>query len=173
MSKFIDSLRDIIYDSIDYIIILGIILVVGLVISWRLDILFKRDVDTNTASIESNVEKDKPANEDTETVENPETSNESNPTKTEEPATSEVKKENNEPTNTAVANTGETKNISIPSGANSTDIGNILADNGLVSSSSEFNTKSEEMGLSTKLKSGNFSIPVGTPLEEVLRIITK
>jgi len=48
-----NKIKDIFYESADYILILAIIVVIGIVIGWRLNILFKPDETINTIVAES------------------------------------------------------------------------------------------------------------------------
>ena len=63
--KFWEKIKDFLYDSIDYIIMLIVIIAVVCIISWRLDILFVNNGanSTLTKNIENN-------NDDTKVVEN-------------------------------------------------------------------------------------------------------
>ncbi|MGV8145723.1 MAG: hypothetical protein ACLKAK_05490 [Alkaliphilus sp.] len=66
----------------------------------------------------------------------------------------------------------EVKNIVIPNGTPAVGIANILLENTLIDSVSEFIELSESMNLSAKLKSGTFEISNDSSLEEIIRIIT-
>lgn len=195
MNNFIESLKDMVYEAVDYIMILGIVVVVGLIIGWRLDILFKEDLnsdnvasikveesneDTGSPNIESNHIKSETSEEEIIKESNRNLDKIEKETTEEKKSTqSKISKENSE--GLSESKTEEKTNnknsqiisIEIPSGSNSTDIANILLSNGLISSFKEFNDKSEELGLSTKLKAGKFNIESDASLEEILNIITK
>lgn len=169
MKGFLENVKDIIYDSIDYIIMFSIIIGVVFVIGWRLDVLFANDaldiptknnveiVDKTPPIKDSNEDKDivKDKVPDEEVVEEPE----DDPLK-EEPAD-------------IPSNQGELVNITIPAGSLPSKIGSILESNGLVSSKGDFVKKAQELKLDTKLKSGKFTIANNISIEEVLKIITK
>lgn len=145
MKELFEKLKDLLYDSIDYIIMLGIIGVVVFIIGWRLDLLFANEVEdvtpTNNIVAEDDYEK-KPGNEED---------------------IPPIKEEEHE----------EILTVSIPSGSTSNSIGTILESNGLISNKNDFIDKCEEMQLSNKLKAGNYDIESGSSLETILGILTK
>lgn len=174
MKKLLEVLKDILYDSIDYIIMIGIIGIVVFIIGWRLDLLFAKDaldippmdqiiVDSDIKDKEDPItdnqdkgqvidgnDEEKP--DDNEIVENT----------PEEPKDPVVESEN-----------GKIIKITIPSGSLPSKIGSILESNNLVSSKNDFVLKAQELKLDTKLKSGEYEIIVGATIEEILKIITK
>lgn len=167
MKKIFECIKDILYDSIDYIIIIGIIGIVVFVISWRLDLLFAKDkldilpkdkivvndnIDNKTDPIINNQE-EKP--DDNEAVENT----------PEEPEETKVTVEE--------SGNGKIVKITIPAGSLPSKIGSILESNNLVSSKADFVQKAQELKLDTKLKFGEYEIKSGSSLEEILKIITK
>ncbi|WMM26905.1 hypothetical protein RBU61_09595 [Tissierella sp. MB52-C2] len=156
MKKFYEVVKDILYDSIDYIIMIGIVGIVILIIGWRLDLLFAKDaldVSSHNIPIEDNTDKDSNQNSDNDNEEKP-TDNDND-------------KNNSEETN------GQIIKITIPSGSLPSKIGSILEDNGLVSSKADFVLKAQELKLDTKLKSGNYEIKSNSSIEEILTILTK
>lgn len=177
MMKFLEKLKDILYDSIDYIIMLAIVVIVVFVIGWRLDVLFAKDAyepKNNDTIIVDNSTRPKPND-----VHNAEDGDKENPD--EKPDESVKPEEPNKPDNST--NPGESTpptnveaevvNVKIPDGSLPGKIGNILAEYGLVNSSKEFVDKAVEMKLETKLRSGSFEIPKGSDLEKIVKIIAK
>ncbi len=167
MKKFFDWLKDVVYDSIDYIIMFVIIISVVLVIGWRLDILFANDASdiphkNIIVSNEDNPPKvDNPEEEPSDVVETPDDVEipkgvETPPVVTPDPSI-----------------VGQTIKITIPAGSLPSKIGSILESNGLVSNKNDFVKKAQQLKLDTKLKSGNFTIAKNISIEEVLKIITK
>ncbi|MBC7088317.1 MAG: hypothetical protein H5T96_07600 [Tissierellales bacterium] len=150
--KLIDKLKDFLYDSIDYIIMLSIVVIVVLVIGWRLDILFASNDISDNQYVE--------INEPIKNIENPTSDN--------------INDSNNGeiPENTDTQEIVEI-NINIPDGSLPYDIGKILQENGLVESSNDFVKKAVELGLDTKLKSGKFSLNTSQSIEEIVYIISK
>lgn len=177
--KFLEKLKDILYDSIDYVIMLSIIIVVVFVIGWRLDVLFAKDAfdpnDNNIVIVDNSTRPksndDVHNTDDNDDLENPD----ENPGETENPDSNPKPVEPTKPKDpTPPANVGgEVVKVKIPDGSLPGKIGNILVENGLVSSSKDFVSKAVELKLDTKLRSGNFEIPQGSNLEQVVKIIAK
>lgn len=177
MKKIFEFLKDLIYDSMDYIMMLGIVIIVTAIIGWRLDLLFAKDFTSKNPIISK--DRDPIVKEEPVTVKEPPTSVPINdpdeiesqepmeelPTDNQEEIGKEVNEEKNEP--------AKIVSVNIPAGASSSSIGQILEDHKLISSKDAFIQSSEDMGLSTKLKSGTYSIPENSSMEEVLKIITK
>lgn len=170
MKKTLDYIKDILYDSIDYIIMIGIIGIVVLVIGWRLDLLFANDaldIPTNVVIENKDPSEDKKPPIETknpeEEIEDPEDydpiidNEEEDPIETPDP----------------VKPAGKIVKINIPDGSLAHNIGNILLENGLISSTKDFLEKSQELKLDTKLKSGAFEIDSAFSLEKIIQIIAK
>lgn len=160
MKRFFDWLKDFVYDSTDYIIMLLIIVSVVFVIGWRLDVLFADDAidipskniivtDNKIPPVEDKQTEDIESNLDDEDLENP---------ITEDPALS--------PNSKSIS-------VTIPPGSLPSKIGSILESNGLVTNKNDFVEKAQELNLDKKLKSGSFEIPTKSSIEEILKIITK
>ncbi|WFA09397.1 hypothetical protein [Tissierella sp. Yu-01] len=170
MNKIMEKIKDILYDSLDYVIMLAIVVIVVAIIGWRLDILFAKDVSETGGKNEVVVvgpekeihNEEKPDEDEEDDNEGKESPNEETPDETtvETPIEQPV-------------NNGEPIKITIPAGSLPGKIGSILADNGLIDSSKDFIAKAVELKLDTKLKSGNYSIPTGSSYEEILNILTK
>lgn len=60
----------------------------------------------------------------------------------------------------------------IPSGSAGMKIAQILEDKGLIDNTAAFIGRIEELNLAAKLKSGTFEISQGTPLDDIIYIIT-
>lgn len=163
MKKILEKIKDIMYDSFDYVIMLVIVVVVVAIIGWRLDVLFTKDVDTGSSGVKIegvHNEDNKPGDdEDDKEPKVPE----ANETGTEVPPVVEAP---------PVVPTGQKVKVTIPAGSLPGKIGSILADSGVISSSRDFIDKAVELKLDTKLKSGTFYIPQGSTNEEIIRIIT-
>lgn len=162
MRKFFEKLNDFLYDSVDYLVILGIIGLVVFIIGWRLDLLFAdniKDLASKNKSpdiIISNDSKKEPASEE---------SNDSI-------AGEDLDEEGvNKPAGDS--NSQKTLTINIPPGSSSSNIGDILESKGLISSKSDFINKTEEMNVSNNLKAGNYEIQSGSSLETILKTLTK
>ena len=203
--NFWEKFKDFLYNSIDYIIMLIVIIAVVCIISWRLDILFVNNGanSTLTKNIENNNDDKKvvenidgdqnneASNEDNgeklpETAGNSETSDEEAPVETagdananEETPTetagdaNEEKPAEEKPAEEKPAETGGTIEVNIPAKSLPGEIGKILEQQGLVTSSKDFVNKCVELKLDTKLKSGKFTINKGASLDDIVRTIAK
>lgn len=150
MNNKFEKLRDFLYESIDYFMIIGIIVLVTGIIGWRLDLLFTESDNSLLAQT---------------TVED----------KVQEINTKDKISESSQNKNVIGNNTLKDQfiKISVPPGSNSSSIAEILEDKGLIDNSSEFILKTEEMNLSTKLKSGDFELNSDDNLEEIIHILTR
>lgn len=146
MKKFGEGLKDFIYDAIDYILMIAIVLVVAGIIFWRLNVLFD-EKNINISSPKNDIE----ATDSNKVDNNKEDEN----TEKEE----ELVVENIE--------------ISIPAGSTSSAIADILVKEGLIEDPDQFILKARELGLETKLKSGEFNIDKNTSIEDIVKIIAQ
>jgi len=146
MRRIINAIRDFIYNITDYGLIIIVIIVMVVILAWRFDLLFSRGI--NKEIIEDfPLTSEVPAEEDPGT-ETPE----------------EEVPEENKPT-------GLIATIIIPQGSFPSQIGEILLNNNLIDSKEEFLTRCVELNLDTRLQSGTFDIEVGTPLDDVIKIL--
>ena len=146
MRKIINAIRDFIYNITDYGLIITVIVVMVVILAWRFDLLFSRGIDKEVLPDLPII--NKPVEEDPDDnplVEDPDI---------ETP-------------------TGLIATISIPQGSFPSQIGEILLNNDLIESKDEFLTRCVELNLDTRLQSGTFDIEVGTPLDDVIKIIAK
>lgn len=174
MKKIFDWLKDFVYDSIDYIIMLLIIVSVVFVIGWRLDVLFANDAadipPKNIVSEEENLKiEDEPIKEDLPAIE---------PTDNVESTPDDLVPESPTAENPVVETplvppSVKTVDVTIPPGSLPSKIGSILETNGLIRNKNDFVKTAQELKLDTKLKSGSFKIPNNASIEEILKIITK
>lgn len=178
MNNKFESFKDFLYEAIDYFLILGIIIIVAGIIGWRLDLLFTETNSLNSAnkSEMSNDSKNHEASTIDKSLEkNGDKSNSSTANNNDL-----VKNEHNkkdftpkDPDSSNIDSNNKSIEITIPAGSNSSSIGEILKEEGIIDDSSEFILKSEEMNLSTKLKSGTFDLYLNDNIENVLLILTK
>jgi cell division protein YceG involved in septum cleavage len=189
--NFWEKFKDFLYNSIDYIIMLIVIIAVVCIISWRLDILFVNNGanSTLTKNIENNND-DKKVVENIDGDQNNEASNEDNGEKLPETAgnsetsdeeapvetagdTNEEKPAEEKPQEKKPAETGGTIEVNIPAKSLPGEIGKILEQQGVVSSATDFVNKCVELKLDTKLKSGKFTFNKGASLDDVVKIIAQ
>ena len=169
MNNFFERLKDILYDSIDYIIMLAIIVGVVFVIGWRLDVLFAKDNLDNEPKDQIIVETPKDPieepKEDDILEENLDTEGEI------------VDNEENKPEDNLEKAPKEEEiaivTINIPEGSLPSKFGSILESNGLVSSKNDFVIKAQEMNLDRSLRSGKYEIKKNSSLEEIVKIIAR
>lgn len=179
MKKLFESIKDFLYDSVDYLIMISIIGIVVFIIGWRINILFAdKPLDeplANLNEIEENSDnRDEMGNIDEKS--NLATNDDLENSDLEEDV--DISPNHEETTSPNIVETDISKNdniikITIPAGSLPSKIGTILESNGLVSSKADFISKSQEMNLDTKLKSGNYDIVVGTSLENIVKLIAK
>ncbi len=148
MKKIINAIRDFIYSITDYGLIVTVIVVMAVILVWRFDLLFSKGINKDRIEdlpliSEVPVEKDPEEEED--------------PTKEEVP---EVE-----------IPSGLMATVSIPQGSFPLQIGEILLNNNLIESKEEFLTRCVELDLDTRLQSGTFDIEVGTPLDDIIKIL--
>ena len=142
LKKIINAIRDFIYNITDYGLIIVVVAVMTVILAWRFDLLFSRGIDKEMISDLPIV--NEPAEEEPEPVE-------------EEPA-EEIP-------------SGIIATITIPQGSYPSKIGEILLNNNLIESKEEFLTRCVELNLDTRLQSGTFDIELGTPLDDIIKII--
>lgn len=167
-----DKIRDIIYDSIDYIIMAVIVIIVIGVLGWRLDVLFAKDVTISGPPGQVIVDNSgREEDEPDQAEEEPEGSQEDPELAEEDPEVDQDIEElpQQEPLERP---SPVVVRVEIPEGSMPGRIGIILEEKGVVSSSREFIAKAVELGLDTKLKSGVYSIQLGLPIEDIVRILT-
>ena len=70
---------------------------------------------------------------------------------------------------TTVANPGEVVTLTIPSGASTADIAQILVDGGVIVSASDFKKAVKDQGASTSMKSGNYDFVTGSDINDIVR----
>jgi hypothetical protein len=145
MKRIINAIRDFIYNITDYGLIITVIVIMVVILAWRFDLLFSRGI--NKEIIEDfPISSEVPDEEDPESEPGEEVPEEETPT-------------------------GLIATISIPQGSFPSQIGEVLLNNNLIDSKEEFLTRCVELNLDTRLQSGTFDIKVGTPLDDIIKII--
>jgi hypothetical protein len=149
MDNFWEKLKDILYDSTDYIIMLITILIVVLIINWRIGGLFSKNKIENNEK--DNIETAGDDNQLGDTEDSDETEDGDTPDEIPD----------------------ELIKVTIPNGLLPIKVGEILQEHDLIEDKNEFVQKTIEMEKDTKLKSGNFEIPKNSTLEEIINIISR
>ena len=70
---------------------------------------------------------------------------------------------------TTVANPGEVVTVTIPSGAGTADIAQILVDGGVITSTADFKKAVKDQNASTSMKSGNYDFIAGSDINDIVR----
>jgi hypothetical protein len=149
MRKIINAIRDFLYNITDYGLIITVAVVMTVILVWRFDLLFSKGIDKE-------IIKDLPI------VTEPEVN---------EPVAEAPDPVDEEPEPGDEIPAGLIASISIPQGSYPSQIAEILLNNNLIESKDEFLTRCVELDLDTRLQSGTFDIGVGTPLDDVIKII--
>lgn len=154
MKKIIDAIRDFLYNITDYGLIITVIVVMAVILGWRFEILFSRGIEKDViVELPEMIDSKDPVD--------------STPENSEEPENTE---ENPQPSENQ-GGTGLIATVNIPEGSFPSSIGDILLNSNLINDKQEFLNRSMELGLDTKLRSGTFEIEVGTPLDNIIKII--
>lgn len=159
-----NRLKDIIYDKNDILIALIIVLMAGLLIHNRIDVIMDYP-SVLAAETSVGVTEEEPAPVDSENppvTETPTEIESPTPTEPENPVAGETV---GEPTISQVS-------IYIEYGATGSQIAQILIDSGLIESSEQFYSAVEAAGADTKLQAGSFKIPSNATPAEIISIIT-
>ncbi len=146
MDKFLEKVKDILYHFFDYIFIALVMIFIGLIINWRLGMMF----DRNQAEVNGNI--DSPSQ-----IENIDSKDDIEDKK-------EARKDNS-PTKVI--------NITIPKGSVSSDIAEILEEANLIDNIDDFEDKVYELDLASSLKPGDFEFEPGASLEDIVKEISK
>ncbi len=184
MKSFWEKLKDMLYDGVDYIIMIAIVVGVILIINWRLDGLFAESNTETSPKPSETITENKSNHDDSTDSKEAEESNDSKPSDDEkkdeakDKNSSDTKKED-EAKNSNSSDTEDKKEsniiieVDIPAGSASSNIGDILVSKGLIKEKGEFLKKLTESNLETKLRHGKYKIPENSSLEEILNILTK
>lgn len=166
------KLKDLIYDYNDIFVALLIIAVAGAIILWRVtnimaypDYLAGKE-QTQTGDVDFSDVDLTPTNVD-EFNENPEDIT----TQTPDEGESGEQTPAEQPTPGGDGVTQSEIKISIPTGSSGTGIAKILLEAGAISSTSDFIDKVNEMDAAGELRAGDFTIPAGSSLEDIINLI--
>ncbi len=187
MKAIINWFKDLFYNATDYAIIFCVIAVVAVVLFWRFDILFNLKVDKdvlkpNPINISDNSDSKKPDSNNDNSDSNPSDENkdkEDNPNgdNNQEGGDNNPTPDDKTPDNASNQNDivpdGTEISFTVPEGSFPSKIADILIDKKLITDKQLFLNRSMELKLDTKLKSGDFKIKKGTPLDDVIKIIAK
>ncbi len=145
-----EKIKDLFHDHLDYIMIASVLLVTILVINWKMGCLFDAgsllsSKEVMSSSNESNLNEKK--------------SDDKINNEAEDKADEEVKVEE--------------VNVTIPKGAVSDDIAEILEKEGLIEDKTDFHNYVKEKNMETKLKYGEYKISSDASFDEIIEILSK
>lgn len=172
------KLKDFFYDYNDIMLAILIIIVAGFVLFFKVTELMAyspmstgtksrtevdfTDVDLEQQEVE-NINKN-PEDVDSENQEGEVQQNEENNQEEQKP---------DEKQDPGTAGTATDTIVEIPSGSATSKIASIIKEKGLVSDEKEFINRAVELKLDTKLKAGKFTIPAGSTLDDIIKILSK
>ena len=178
-----NKIKDLFYNLNDVFVALAIIAVAGFIILWRVGVIM--DYPAYAASLKkaavtqaevSFADMDLTPGEVNENLNaNPENFDAQQPAE-QQPETPEQPQEQ-QPETEAPEQGGSTvkqdTTFTIPAGSSCDKIGTLLEEKGLISSKSEFIKEVIAKKADTKIKSGDFKIPAGSTIDDIIAIITK
>ncbi|SHJ06248.1 hypothetical protein SAMN02745975_01213 [Geosporobacter subterraneus DSM 17957] len=185
-----EKLKDLLYETSDILLALVIILFMSTVITWKVtdSLAYTREkgsifteIEQQSGEDQSTKGKDVPDNQEIIAISStPEESGQTTVEDTQDASPPEQNApqtqpapgpEQTTPSKPAPA-TSAVIRVEIPSGASGAGIAKILKDKGLIDNTAKFVARVEELKLASKLKSDTFDIPSGTPLDDIIYIIT-
>lgn len=171
MNKTLEKAKDILYDYIDYVLILIVVLLVGALIGWRLDLLFG-DNDL-TDEKDSDVKVEEPVDDNKEEAPDKDSKNEDNEEKddTDEDSNKDSETEDSSSEDNDNGQAKEEISVEIPQGSLPHNTAQILLDKGVIQDKNEFLTRASELELDTKLRSGTFTFIKNSELDTVIKLL--
>lgn len=163
MKNFLEKLKDFIYDYIDFVMISVVVVLIGVIIFWRLDILFDdAKIDENNTK---DIKTEEPKNED-------KSKDEKEPN-TEEPKVEKDNDKNKEEDSKDEETSGSNENIeiNIEKGSSSETIAQILLDKKLINDKRKFLLRLSDLNLETKLRPGTFELNNGTDIDTIIKTL--
>ncbi|MBB6214646.1 cytoskeletal protein RodZ [Anaerosolibacter carboniphilus] len=164
-----EKFKDLLYEASDVLLAFAIILIMSTVITWKVSdsLAFSTDKLTNGPTVaeqEPSSSDEKPLKEPSSKVA-PDASQNTPSSESQTPSDLETVVTTVAPQPTAIQ-------VDIPSGTPGSGIANILKQKGLIDNTAKFIARIQELKLEAKLKSGQFSVPSGSSLDDVIYIIT-
>ena len=175
-----NKLKDIIYDKNDLLIALLILLCAAFVIYGKIDVIMDYP-STLEASALSEAEEEPVqytgSTDEEEGTASPdsEEQDDETPESEETDAPADTSATETEPSDTEGSTNGSAEKITvtIDYGATGSDIAQILVDAGLLDSRQEFYDAVNKAGADTRLKAGEFNIPMNATPDEIISVITQ
>lgn len=179
-----EKLKDILYDKNDLLVALIILLVAGIIITTRINVIMNYP-QTLTAEKHGNILESDLMNKDDEQTssnENDENSGgiiqgapNTNPADSDKAGEGDSgkKDDSDKPNSSAGSNAPAPYSVYIPYGSTPTSIAQTLVDCGLIENKSDFISAVTAAGADSKLKAGTFTIPADSTPEQIVQIIAK
>lgn len=179
MEDFFEKVKDVLYNSMDYIAMIVIVVAIAVIIGWRLDLLFadnhldasnEQNIAEENNQVEdssSKKEKDKPQEDENQDKDDKKDKSQDKSNDDNEEQDQDNAKDKDTDTDSLTKDMA----IDIPDGSFPPQIGSILETEGIINDSEEFVSKAEDLQLETKLRSGSFEFPKGSTLNDIIKII--
>ncbi|MBS4536576.1 hypothetical protein GOQ29_13205 [Clostridium sp. D2Q-14] len=168
MKNKFEKIKDLLYDYIDYVLIILVVVIIGGIIGWRLEILFNDNeteaITSNIDSIEKDVDENSSKKEKEDSNANKEEKNDSEENKDNDEKSSSSKDDKSSKNDEEIA-------IEIPQGSLPSDTAQILLDNDLIDDVDKFIDRAEALKLETKLRSGEFTFNKGSDLDNIIKTL--
>jgi len=156
MKNFLERLKDFIYNYIDFVMIILVIVLIGGIIFWRLDILFgDTNIDESTEEIKTEEPKEKPEKE----------SDPKQESKVEE------EKEEETPPQEDTSKVDENIKISIEQGSSSETVAQTLFDKKLINDKRKFLLRLSDLDLETNIHPGNFELNKNSDIDTIINLL--
>ncbi len=164
MKKLFEGLKDILYDSMDIVLVIVILIAIGTTVLWRLDILFANDLDKTPLKQPDDIISSSDHNSSNSNEENQENKDNDTDSSNQEEQQNNVNEDSN--VNKIII-------IQIPQGAVGPSIADILVSNKLIDADDKwtFLRRAQELGLDTKFIPGTFEIDKNTPMDNIIKIL--
>ena len=178
MKNIFEKILDLIYDYLDYIVMLAIVLIVVGIIGWRLDIIFTSDTAISknppTENVDDNNEDENENPINTDEIDEIDETNEGEEN-LEDDQVDDVSEEDQEtPDDPESEDSIEVEvGIEIPSGTMPHEIASMLLESKLITNTSSFLERAQELNVITRLKAGDYMFPSNCSIDEILEILSK
>lgn len=170
VKNIFDKILDFLYDYVDYVIMLAIVVIVVGIIGWRLDLIFTGESLANADPAPVVVEEDNGQADDDVDASEEENTDDAEEDQDEDTTEGETEEE---PEEEPEEDSSSDVKIEIPSGTASMGVADILVENGLIDDASEFLARAGEQEAETKLRAGTFTIPSGSSIDEIIQILIR
>jgi cytoskeletal protein RodZ len=171
-------MRNFLYNKSDILVAAAIIIAALLIIWSRVDAIMDTDnyKSTPPSAAESGKTSENVSGTDADTDVDTDADADANPVTPSEPTTPTeptTETETNQGGETTEPNTGQSGTFIISAGSASSKIAEDLKAQGFISTTKEFIDMLTKKNVETKVKAGEFTIPAGATVEQIVNILTK